>query len=228
MWIFSLIPVVAATSGAIWTVFSKPSAAMIGAIQHFAAGVVFYAAAGELLPDAIEQGSVWPIIVGGGTGIVAMLVLRAIGDRYEKSQVGLVSVSAVDSFIDGLVLGLAFAIGQKQGLLLAIALGIEFLFLGLAIAGAFGEKTGKWTVIAITFGVALAVPVGVVAALPVATLSASWQAVAFSFGLVALLYLVTEELLVEAHERPDTNCGTAMFFIGFLCLTIVDELLVVN
>jgi ZIP family zinc transporter len=25
----------------------------------------------------------------------------------------------------------------------------------------------------------------------------------FAFGLIALLYLVTEELLIEAHETPD-------------------------
>jgi ZIP family zinc transporter len=33
---------------------------------------------------------------------------------------------------------------------------------------------------------------------------------------VALLYLVTEELLVEAYEVPETPLSTAMFFIGSL------------
>ncbi|MEJ8573774.1 transporter [Microbaculum marinum] len=226
MWLFAFIPVIAATAGAAWTVFSRPGPSTVGAIQHFAAGVVFYAAAGELLPEAVEQGAIWPVVLGGGAGIVVMLLLRRVGDRFEDSQVGLLSVSTLDSFIDGLVLGLAFAIGQSQGLLLAIALGIEFLFLGLAIAGSFAKTAGSRTVIAMTFGVALAVPVGVLAALPASALPGSWQAAAFAFGLVALLYLVTEELLVEAHEKPETNWGTAMFFVGFLCLTIIDELLI--
>jgi zinc transporter, ZIP family len=226
MWAYSLIPVIVATCGAAWTVYRRPDAATIGAIQHFAAGVVFYAAAGELLPDAIHQGTVWPIVIGGGAGVVAMLWLKSVGERYAETRIGLVAVSAVDSFIDGLVLGLAFNIGQRQGLLLAIALAIEFLFLGLAIAGAFSEKTGKLTVVAVTFGIAVAVPIGAVAAIPVASLPASWQTMAFSFGLVALLYLVVEELLVEAHEKPETKWGTAMFFVGFLCLTVIDQLLV--
>jgi ZIP family zinc transporter len=52
---------------------------------------------------------------------------------------------------------------------------------------------------------------------------AGWE-VALSFGAAALLYLVTEELLVEAHEVPETALSTAMFFLGFLILLIIDML----
>ena len=37
-----------------------------------------------------------------------------------------------------------------------------------------------------------------------------------AFALAALLYLVTEELLAEAHETPDVPLVTALFFAGFL------------
>lgn len=43
-----------------------------------------------------------------------------------------------------------------------------------------------------------------------------------SFGQAALLYLVTEELLVEAHEVKETLPATAMFFIGILALIVLD------
>ena len=43
-----------------------------------------------------------------------------------------------------------------------------------------------------------------------------------AFGLAALLYLVTEELLVEAHEVRETRATTAMFFVGFLVLLMID------
>jgi ZIP family zinc transporter len=42
---------------------------------------------------------------------------------------------------------------------------------------------------------------------------------------MALLFLVTEELLVEAHERPDTAFISAMFFVGFLALLTIEEIL---
>ncbi len=42
---------------------------------------------------------------------------------------------------------------------------------------------------------------------------------------MALLYLVTEELLVEAHGRPDSPLINAMFFVDFLGLLILEELM---
>ncbi len=39
----------------------------------------------------------------------------------------------------------------------------------------------------------------------------------------ALLYLVTEELLVDAHEANDTPLLTAMFFVGFLALFVLES-----
>ncbi len=43
-----------------------------------------------------------------------------------------------------------------------------------------------------------------------------------SFATAALLYLVTEELLAEAHNIPDTALATAMFFLGFLGLLVLE------
>jgi hypothetical protein len=45
---------------------------------------------------------------------------------------------------------------------------------------------------------------------------------ALAFAVAALLYLVTEELLREAHERPDSALSTAMFFMGFLLLLMIQ------
>lgn len=42
-----------------------------------------------------------------------------------------------------------------------------------------------------------------------------------SFGLSALLFLVIEELLVEAHEVPETPVSTATFFAGFLIFVVI-------
>ena len=40
-------------------------------------------------------------------------------------------------------------------------------------------------------------------------------------GCATLLYLVTEELLVEAHETKDTAFATSMFFVGFLLFLLL-------
>jgi zinc transporter, ZIP family len=210
--------------GALWLIVRPPSPKAIGAIQHFAAGVVFYAAAGEILPETVHKGAIWSIVIGGALGIVAMLVLRRLTEDIE-GPVGLSAVAGIDALVDGLVLGLGFVAGERQGMLLAIALAIEFLFLGLSIASAFKSGTPRLRILATTIGVALAVPLGSVLAQPVGLLPDAWQGVMFAFALVAFLYLVTEELLTEAHERPETPWGTAMFFVGFLALTVVDQMM---
>ena len=65
--------------------------------------------------------------------------------------------------------------------------------------------------------IGLLVPGGAVAgALLFGVLDADWQVGILSFGAAALLYLVTEELLVEAHEQGETTVGSAMFFVGFV------------
>lgn len=225
MWFYAFIPVLVTLAGAIWTTLRPPPPTVVGAVQHFAAGVVFYAAAGEILPDVTHEGSVWTTVLGGALGITAMLVMRHFTEGAEEAPTGLIATSALDALVDGLVLGLGFNAGEKQGTLLAIALAIEFLFLGLSIAGAFGKGSGKLTVIAAATGVSLAVPAGVLLAQPIGGLPKAWQAVAFAFGLIALLYLVTEELLTEAHEKPETWWGAASFFIGFLAMTVISEMM---
>ena len=73
---------------------------------------------------------------------------------------------------------------------------------------------------------ALLLPIGAPVALPVASFPPVVIAGFLSFGLMALLYLVTEELLFEAHEKPDSPLISAMFFVGFLVLLLIEEIMV--
>ena len=223
-WTYTLIPAAAAVLGAAVAVNLRPGPVLVSAIQHFAAGVVFAAAAGEILPDLKHAGSAWATLIGGGIGVAAMLGIRMLEKRV-KGPVGLMTVTGIDILVDGLVLGIAFAGGAKAGLLLTVALTIEVLFLGLTVANELGEGgASKRRVGGMTAGLVLLLPVGALLGGPVGTLPAAVQGGFLAFGLIALLYLVTEELLVEAHETEDRPWVTAMFFAGFLLLLLLDEM----
>lgn len=222
---YTLLPVTAAILGAIVAAYHRPGPIVASAIQHFAAGVVFAAAASEILPSLKHQASIWPIVVGGGAGIVVMLLIKEIGERTQ-GQTGLITLVGVDVFIDGLVLGLGFAASAKAGLLLTIALTLEVLFLALSLAAELDDAAvARVRTVGVVAAIALLLPFGVVAAAALGNLSPSIITGFFAFGLIALLYLVTEELLVEAHETPDRPWVTALFFIGFLLLLILEELI---
>ena len=222
---FTLIPVVAVLIGSLFAVSKRPSDDFVSAMQHLAAGVVFAAAAAEILPQVMHEGSPIATFTGGALGILVMLSLKALEGRA-SGPIAMLGAVAVDILIDGLVLGLAFVAGGKAGVLLTIALTLEVLFLGLTVTTELGETIkSKARIIAITMGIALLLPIGAAIATPVATFPPVVIAGFLSFGLMALLYLVTEELLVEAHEKPDTPLISAMFFIGFLGLLLIEEVL---
>lgn len=101
---------------------------------------------------------------------------------------------------------------------------MEILFLGVTVANELNETaTSKRRVVAITAGLVLLLPVAAAISTPVSALPPAFIVGFLSFGLMALLYLVTEELLVEAHEVPDRPWVAAMFFVGFLLLVGLEE-----
>ena len=160
VWLYTLIPVAAMISGAAFTIWRRPGPAMASGIQHLAAGVVFAAAAGGLLPDLKRAHAPGIVLIGGLCGVAVMLVVKQLGKRAE-GQGGLVAVTAVDIFIDGLVLGIGFVAAARTGLLLTIALTLEILFLGVTVAIALNENArSRLKVVAAVGGIGLLLPLG--------------------------------------------------------------------
>ena len=222
-WLYTLIPAGATVVGAGISVWRRPGPMTASGVQHLAAGVLFAAVAGEILPDLKHQQSPGAVIVGGLLGIALMLLVKRLGERT-KGPAGLITMVGIDILIDGLVLGIGFAAGARQGLLLTAALTIEVLFLGLSLTTEVMETIrSPAKVVAMVAGLSLLLPAGALVGEPVRGLPPAYLAGFFAFGLVALLYLVTEELLVEAHGVRETPWVTAMFFVGFLGMLLVEE-----
>lgn len=249
--VLAFVPVAATTLGAFIAAWRNPSAVIRSGLQHFAAGVVFSVVAVELLPDVVRTRSVISVSLGFAAGIAVMLLVRRFTERteaeapsadHERAGAAPVSLSEVaaasaesgapkgmlvavgiDVLLDGLLLGIAFAAGAKEGLMLTVALSLELVSLGLAMtASLMARAASRSRSVMVPAGLALLLPVG--AALGDTVLhnaSVPLLAGVLSFGCAALLFLVTEELLVEAHETPETLGATAMFFLGFLLFLIL-------
>jgi len=221
--LYTLFPMTAAIAGATVALFRQPGEKTMSLIHHFTAGVIFSAAATEVLPGLKEQSMV-AVIAGGVTGVVLMMLIQHYGAKA-AAGFGMLAAIGIDIFIDGLVLGISFAAGAKTGMMLTLALTLEILFLGLSVVEELKNMLGsKIRVLMAVAGIALLLPIGALVGTPVAKLGDVWLAFFLSFGLVALLYLVTEELLVEAHkDGRDTPLGTAMFFAGFMILMLIEH-----
>ncbi len=222
IFLFSLIASAALlASGAIgsWIPISKKAAS---AFQHFAAGVVFAAVATELLPLVVSSPLKIDIAAGFLIGMAAMLGIRLI-DQKSTSSFGMAAGIGIDLFVDGLLIGLAFSTSQKSGILILIALTIEVLSLGLSLMPTLIRKNLSAAFRAASlFVLCSLIPVGaVIGALVISIIPHEFYEAALAFGVSALLYLVTEELLVEAHETRDTLWTTASFFVGFLAIMLL-------
>lgn len=198
------------------------------ALQHFAGGLIFAAVAVELLPD-IHGAEPVAVVAGAAIGLALMLAVKSASERVAPPQEGergpatLAATVGTDLLIDGLLLGIAFSIGTEQGVLLTVGLTMEVLTLALTVSADLSSKgMGRLAAAAVPpllTGLLAAGAVFGVAAL--GGLSGPAFAAIVGLGSVALLYLVVEELLRDAHEIPDTPLITAAFFAGFLLLLLL-------
>ncbi len=229
--LWAVVPVVCLVASGLIAYRYPPGAVLRSTILHFAAGVVFSVVAVELLPDIVKRHVPWEIGLGFSLGVAAMLGLRALAEGTEKGESeaagtvpwGLVVGIGVDVLVDGLLLGIVFAAGPKAGLLLALALAFELVSLGLAMGSQFSERRLTPRASAgLLVGTALTFFVGAAASVAFTSfLSADALEIVLSFGLAALLFLVTEELLVEAHEEKEGLWQTTAFFGGFLAFLLL-------
>lgn len=228
--LYMLIPAGVVVAGSAAALFGGPSGNVRSALHHAAAGALFAAAAGELVVELVAKQRVAPLVVGFVVGAVVMLGVRVIGDRVEaKATVGvgkvagLLAALAVDVFVDGVVVAIGFAIGQASGVVFVVAFSLEMAFLGLTTAVELRSAGASRR--AVLAGPALLGALllsGSVAGHFLSRVSGFGFDAIVAFATAVLVYLVAEELLVEAHEEKDAPLLTAFFFVAFLGVLTLD------
>ncbi|MBC8586407.1 ZIP family metal transporter [Youxingia wuxianensis] len=216
----------------------------------FAAGVMIAASVWSLLIPAIEmaqeQGKIGWIPAAGGFVIGAVFLLgldrlmphlHAGSDRPEgmpsslRRTTLLVLAVTLHNIPEGMAVGLSFALvgdGQSAVTLagasaLAIGMGLQNFPEGAAISLPLkkeGASTGKSFLYGALSGVVepMAAVIGVVLATSVSGIM-PWI-LAFAAG--AMIYVVVEELIPEAHLGEHSHTGTIGVMAGFLIMMILD------
>jgi len=141
----------------------------------------------------------------------------------------------IDCIVDGFLVGSTSAISPQAGVVLGVANMIEMGFLGLAVSVRINKCTGSSS---IARYMSLIVPPLIMLAASllgaVAGSAARAHPIAYtgfiSFGIVALLYLVVNELLVEAREAQagQEYWWTALvLFVGIYSVMLLDMVVTV-
>lgn len=210
------------------------------AVLGFAAGVMTAASVWGLLIPAIDKATGrfpdWlPAAVGMLTGVIFLAVLDSLLPRLRKrggpadeawqNQTLLMTAITLHNVPEGMAVGLAFALAATGenfagAAALALGIGIQNFPEGAAIALPL-RPTGKGRafckgmlsgIVEPIFGILVVLAAGWAEALM------PWL---LSFAAGAMLYVVVEELIPQAHSRAGT-CG---FVGGFLIMMVLDTAL---
>ena len=234
---FALVPAGVMIAAGLLTLVRVPGPRLRSALLHFAGGVVFAVLAVELLPVLVHEKSALVTGLGFSAGTLAMLAIGKLTEaptQTDKGQVqespavasSMLFATGVDLVIDGLMLGIGFTAGAKQGILLTVGLALELAALGVAVViesrqGPRGRGGALVHVGALALVFAVSAGIG---SLTLQLFTGGMLVGVLAFGVAALLFLVTEELLREAHEVPETPLLTSAFFAGFLLLMLLELL----
>lgn len=221
--IWLLLPALALVFGALLSVRIRVGVRSRSGLQHLAAGVVTAAVAVDLVPEMLGVERIPAVLIGFAIGTALVLTLKAFsadssgeGGASSRKLTSTIGAIGIDLAIDGLLVGIAIAV-SGSGAMLGIAIAIETLALGLAVGGTLSRSTlgaARILLLMVSLG-ALLVISGLLGLGGAGVLTGFLQTAVVAFGAAALLYLVVEELLVEAHERGDTTLGSLLFFVGF-------------
>jgi zinc transporter, ZIP family len=227
------MPAVVMLLGGALTFFWHPSKTFIGLVQHLAAGIILAALMIEVFPEMrrgdIAQSS---LILSFVAGVLFMYGVKLLGDHLERRNAariaekqfnyGMIMTVFIDAALDGLTIGAGFAAGQKVGFALALGLSVEMLFLAMSLI----SETIKGARIMI-LSACFSLTIFVCAALGyhfLSTAPAGAIAIALAFSAAALIYLVTDELLIEAHVHEEKSWAMLVLFGGFVLFWAISLL----
>lgn len=226
---FLALPAVVMVVGGWLASFWQPSKTLISNVQHIAAGIILAAITIEVFPEMRRSASSPMSLVAmfafgvlfmfGVQRLGAYLEGRAQGSAATQLNYGLVITVFLDAALDGVTIGAGFAAGEKVGFALAIGLSVEMLFLGMSlVSDAIQGRRVLWVCMGLAATLLATALVGYqwLSALPASTVS-----VALAFSAAALLYLVTEELLVEAHVHEEKSYSMLVLFAGFVGFWVI-------
>lgn len=245
----AIITLIGLLSGVVGTSAGGLFVALIGEIKDkvlsfllgFSAGVMTSIIFVELIPESIEDGSLLTAVVGIilGIGIIGLLDMYfphkhlnltvdgdKTTDKYLKTGILLSIGIAMHNLPEGVAIGTVYMSDAVMGLGLAVLMAIHNFPEGMAVGAAM--RVGKVKASKIFYVTALAgVPMGLGALIGgiLGGVSELAMSIGLGFAAGAMLYIVFDELIPDAHERAEGHTGIFGILSGIILGIIFIELL---
>ncbi len=224
--------------------FGEPGKKILAALLGFAGGIMLAISVFELMPEAVNLGSMMITIIGFILGSLMMYGLDQVVPHSHLSSSDNLTVEnlenikvenpilrtgylilfgiALHNLPEGLAIGAGLASSPEIGLFIAIAIALHNIPEGLAIAGPL--KAGgvdNFKLFLFTLAAGLMTPVGAVIGLFFFNISAVFIGGSLAFAAGAMIYIVNDELVPQSNEMHSHFANLGMIcglLIGFAVL----------
>jgi len=201
-------------------------------------GIMFAASIFSLLVPVISAGNIFLTLVVFLLGAIFVDILDTIlphehllkgleGPPSELRLTGLLLITmTIHNFPEGMAVGVSFARGvSAQAISLALAIGIQNIPEGAAVAlplYSMGMSKGKAIFIAFLTG--MIEPVAGLFGVSLGVLLGKLLPYIMAFASGAMIYVVSDEMIPESHSAGKEKIATFSFMLGFIIMTLLDNL----
>ncbi len=235
----SLIAGLATGIGALPVFFAtKVSDKLLDVMLGFAAGVMLAASAFSLVVPALALGGIWLTALGILMGAVFLdaadrfiphmhFISGPEGPSSTLRRIWLLILAiTIHNFPEGLAVGVGFGGGDlSAAIALTIGIGLQNMPEGLAVALPLRrENYSRLRAFSYATLSGLAEPIAGLIGVTFVTLARPLLPVGLAFAAGAMIFVVSDEIIPESHRRGFEREATFGVMIGFVVMTLLDNL----
>lgn len=214
----------------------KISHKTLAVILGFAAGIMLAMSTFDLLPVALECGTVYHCSLGIVLGVFFMLLIDkcffahhhfkniTVDQNYLKIGLFIAASVALHNLPEGFALGAGYEVAPELGLTFAFAIALHNIPEGISIGAPLKlAKLNSLYILLIALAVGLFTLVGTVISFAFTDMTGGFLSVSMGFSAGSMLYIVSDELIPEGHKNHPTRANIG-FFLGFLLMFAISYL----
>lgn len=234
----SLIAGSATCLGALLVILTgRPRQKTLSFLFGLAAGIMMGVVVLDLIPTALEQGTIRQTVKGFSLGIVLMTALNLVLSRLYAPEKGsappqknyflrmgyLIAIGiALHDLPEGIAIAAGYSAQQALGLIIALAIGLHNIPEGMATATPLvmsGVRPSR--ILLLNGAVSLFTPAGALLGLALLNISPHVVALLLAVAAGAMAFIVGHELLPESRRRHP-NYSTLGALLGFIFILILS------
>ena len=214
-------------------------------ILAFAAGIMLAASVLGLIIPSLEYGGNWGLlitVIGIFAGAIVLNLMDKLvphlhkrrGEDYEEhksTKLGkvllFVLAIGIHNLPEGIAAGVGFGTGDNsQAIIIALGIALQNIPEGMVIIGPLlssGVSKTKAFIIALITG--LVEVVGTFIGYFAVSLANFILPFALAFAGGTMLYVISDEMIIETHEHGTERAATYSLLIGFCVMLVLDVLL---